>query len=192
VPGTLNKAELVASKETFEALGNFQEFMLTSVTALTQLRLIVDHLQRQIREHQGSISNLSQYGLFLQDRLRSTPPENPAAGMIDAAALKVQADLNTARERLAGLTAENVQATEKLGRAVLQTSLDAGVEVGKLNFRIRQELDLPLDEEWYLARLNDRLKKHQAQIDGIYRGVDRIFAEAEQDRPANAAPPAVS
>lgn len=149
IPGALSKAQLVAAEETFAALDRFGDFMMSSTVDLLALRLRVHHLQGEIAAQNEHIAQLES-----------------------------QDELAAAHDRLQRLTQRNVEATERLGREAIKATLDAQAEAGKVILQIRKEIELPLQEEWYLSRLAEKAGRLQPKIDQIYKDVDAVFEES--------------
>jgi hypothetical protein len=60
-----------------------------------------------------------------------------------------------------------------------------------VTIEIRKELELPLREEWYLERLNERKTRLLPKVDEANKHVDDVFAETEAiESSANPAAPA--
>lgn len=179
VPGALNRAQLVASEETFEALEQFGEFFASRTIALLALRMRVDHLQNEIDSEQVNITRHNERRAYIQAKLAELGDESPLIEGGRAALLEVHSQLKVLHNRLITLTNEHVKATEELGRAALKATLDSQVELGRVNVQIRRELELPLSEGWYISRLQKRAERLQPKINDIYRHVDRLFEETE-------------
>ncbi len=150
IPGALSKAQLVASEETFAAMDNFGDFMTSSTVDLLALRLRVHHLQGEIAAQTEHIAQL----------------EDPN-------------ELAAARGRLQRLTQRNVEVTESLGREAIKSTLEAQAEAGKVILQMRREIEIPLRDEWYLRRLEERADRLQPKIDQIYKDVNSVFEETD-------------
>lgn len=179
VPGAVAKAQLVATEDTFAALDGFGDFFSERVSKLFILRLRMEHVRREITVQEQEIATLE--GLYSHTRLAADQASSEPAilGKRLGELSSIQSRLKPARERLAKLTQRNVDITEQLGHEAYQATLNAQEEAGRVAIRLRRELDLPLDEEWYLNRLSERVKALAPKIGELFAGVDEVIDETE-------------
>lgn len=177
VPGAVARAQLVATEETFASMDDFGDFFSARVSKLFMLRLRMEHVRRKIAAQERELATLE--GLYSHTRFAaeqaSSDPTILRQRLADLSA--IQSRLDAARDRLAKLTSTNVDITKELGREAYQATLDAQEEAGRLAIRLRRELDLPLDEEWYLERLRHRRKALTPRIDELFSGIDEVIDE---------------
>jgi hypothetical protein len=180
IPGALNKAQLVTSEATFAALDDFSDFLASRVAPLLVLRLRVDNLGREISRQQEDISRLEQRYTYVRTVLEQASHDDPLRARALDELPKIQSGIESARDRLVKLMDRNVEVTEELGREAFKATLQAQREVGRINVQIRHEIELPLDAEWYLRRLEEREKRLGSMVDEIYGKIDDILEETDR------------
>jgi hypothetical protein len=180
IPSALGKAQLVTSEATFEAVEDFGYYLTSSSLDLLLCRLRVKGLQSEIESQQGEVAQLESRLAHTNELLGRISQDDA----IHARMLLEVSDLGDALTAAQGLLQEmmsrHVEATEELGRKTLQVTLDAQVEIGKIVIQMRREIELPLNEEWYLMRLEQRKKRMQPKIDEAYKGVEEVLGETDR------------
>lgn len=179
IPGALAKAQLVTSESTFEALDRFGDFMISSCVTLLGLHLRVRHFQGEVNERQSQISQLQQEYDNVRVFLQQVGPQDPRQAHALSGLQRIQSELASVHAILQKLSQRNLEVTEHLGREAVKATLGAQAEVGAVTVQIRKELELPLREEWYLGRLEERKSRLLPKVDEAYKDVDNIFDETE-------------
>jgi DNA repair ATPase RecN len=191
IPGALAKAQLVTSESTFEALDRFGDFMVSSCIALLGLHLRVRHFQGEIEDRQRQISQLQQTYDNVRVFIQQAGPQDMRQPHALSELQRIQGELSSVQAILPKLTHRHAEVTEQLGREAVKATLGAQVEVGKVTIEIRKEIELPLREDWYLGRLQERKSRLLPKVDEAYKDVDDIFEETEAlEASANPTPPA--
>ena len=165
------KVSIIGHKETIEAMVDFNQALIGAFVHLSSRRENVDLLQKQLSDIEQQAANANQEFDQLMSRLR----ENEVTGQLNSAQIEMlNGHVEQVKYRQSTLHQSEEELSNQLMPEIMQLVAQSIKELAPLDNKlakviglIRNELDLPFDEEHYLKIMNAGHEKMMAYLKEI-------------------------
>ena len=159
VIGAMNKIHLIASMETVKALRESQKIFLEAIFELTEQRIPLDQIKRQIQDNEEAVKIWSAHR---DELLQSIKASGNAPGFNQQAYDQLKRSFEVAQGEIKRVQEEQPRLRSRLysdllsiGARVQELTMEFSCALARLNLQARSELEAPLDENEYLKSIKD-------------------------------------